>query len=296
MTSERRRSPLGPIAGAILLPLALIVVVAVASELGRLVPALEPWQGDLQRVERAVAVALAVWLVHRLLMTLLRWTQRSSRVDRALQVLPLGTRALNVALIAIGVLLVLDQLGISISPLLAGLGISGIAVALALQPLLTNLFAGSYVLSDSSIRVGDWVALQPGPSGRVEEIGWRATRLRDEADTLIIVPNATLAAATVTNYGGAGITRAIVTLELPRFADLEHVERIASEVLFELTAHDSRIIDPQPTLRFQTATKDAVVCVVTVRVAAQADAPAIQSELIKSLAPRLGVEVRTPSA
>ncbi|RLT27799.1 MAG: hypothetical protein DWI48_02510 [Chloroflexi bacterium] len=296
MTSERRRGPLGPIMGAIVLPLALIVVVAVASELGRLVPALDPWRPDLERVERAIVVALGVWLVHRLLMTLLRWTQRSSRVDRALQVLPLGTRALNVALIAIGVLLVLDQLGISISPLLAGLGISGIAVALALQPLLTNLFAGSYVLSDSSIRVGDWIALQPGPAGRVEEIGWRATRLRDEADTLVIVPNATLAAATVTNYGAAGQTRASVTLALPRFADLERVERVAREALFELTAHNVRIVDADPTVRFQNATVDAVMCLVSVRVAAQSDIPAVQSELMKSLAPRLGVEVRTPSA
>lgn len=281
--------------GAILLPLALIIVVAVASELGRLVPALDPWRDDLERVERAIAVALGVWLVHRLLMTLLRWTQRSSRVDRALQVLPLGTRALNVAVVAIGVLLVLDQLGISISPLLAGLGISGIAVALALQPLLTNLFAGSYVLSDSSIRLGDWVSLQAGPSGRVEEIGWRATRLRDETNTLVIVPNATLAAATVTNYGAAGQTRAIVTLALPRFADLEHVERVAHEALFELTAHNSRIVDADPTVRFQNATVDAVMCLVSVRVASQSDIAPVQSELMKALAPRLGVPVSTPS-
>jgi small-conductance mechanosensitive channel len=295
VTNEQRRGPLRPIVGAILLPIALILLIAVLAELGRLAPALDPWRSDLERLGRAAVVAISVWLVRRLLMALLRWAEHSSRLDRAMQILPLGARALNVAVIAIGLLLVLDQLGISISPLLAGLGISGIAVALALQPLLTNLFAGSYVLSDSSIRVGDYITLQGGPTGRVEEIGWRATRLRDETDTLVIVPNATLAAATVTNYGGAGQTRASVTLPLPRFADLDHVERVTHEVLFDLTARNSRIIDPDPTVQFQSATADAVTCVVSVRVASQADVVPVQSELIKALASRLGLPVSTPT-
>lgn len=290
MAAERGRSVPGVVAGAVGLPLLLMLVAGAAFAAARLVPALEPYRDLAGRLEGATLVVLGAWLVHRLLTALLDWTQRGVGrvVDRAAQVLPLGRRALNVAVIVIGLLLVLDQLGISISPLLAGLGISGIAVALALQPLLTNLFAGSYVLSDASIRVGDYIALQAGPAGRVEEIGWRATRLREvDTDTLIIVPNATLAAATVTNYG-AGTTVASVTLTLPRSADLAAAERAATEALRALAGRDPRMLaDTAPVVRFQAVSADAVTCFVAVRTTSQADIPAVTHEIVKALVPVL---------
>lgn len=283
--------PFGVAIAAVGLPLLLMLVTATLFAAARLVAAAEPYRAHLERVEDALLVALGVWLVHRVLMALLDWTQRGGTrvIDRAAQVLPLGRRALNVAVLVIGLLLVLDQLGISISPLLAGLGISGIAVALALQPLLTNLFAGSYVISDSSIRTGDYITLQGGPSGRVEDIGWRATRIRDvETDTLIIVPNATLAAATVTNFGGNGATLASVTLTLPRTADLGAAEHIATEALRALVRDDPRILDSfAPIVRFQSVTGDAVTCMLAVRTATQADIPAVTHEIVKLLVPRL---------
>lgn len=300
MAAERGPSIPGVVVGAIGLPLLLMLVATAAFAAAGLVPALDPYRDLADRIEGATLVVLSAWLVHRLLTALLDWTQRGAGrvVDRAAQVLPLGRRALNVAVIVIGVLLVLDQLGISISPLLAGLGISGIAVALALQPLLTNLFAGSYVLSDASIRVGDYIALQAGPAGRVEEIGWRATRIREiESDTLVIVPNATLAAATVTNYG-TGTAVASVTLTLPRAADLVAAERAAIEALRALAGSNPRILaDVAPMVRFQGVTGDAITCLVTVRTTSQADVPAVMHEVVKALVPVLPAAVAkvTPS-
>lgn len=288
MAAEHQHSILRVILAAIGMPLVLMLVATAAFAAADIVPALEPQRDLLDRIEGAMLVALGVWLVHRLLTALLNWTQRGVGrvVDRAAQVLPLGRRALNVTAVVIGALLVLDQLGISISPLLAGLGVSGIAVALALQPLLTNLFAGSYVLSDASIRVGDYIALQAGPAGRVEEIGWRATRLREmETDILVIVPNATLAAATVTNYG-TGTAIASVTLTLPRTADLAAVEREALDALRALAGSDPRILaDVAPMVRFQGVTGDAITCMVTVHTASQADVPAVMHEVVKVLVP-----------
>ncbi|MFA7296590.1 MAG: mechanosensitive ion channel domain-containing protein [Dehalococcoidia bacterium] len=300
MAAERGRSALRVVIGAVGLPLLLMLLATVAFAAARLVPALDAYADLAARIEDATLVALGVWLVHRLLMALLDWTQRGGGrvVDRAAQVLPLGRRALNIATLVIGVLLVLDQLGISISPLLAGLGISGIAVALALQPLLTNLFAGSYVLSDASIRTGDYIAIQGGPAGRVEEIGWRATRLREvETDTLVIIPNATLAAATVTNYG-AGTTVASVSLTLPRTTDLAAAERVAIEALRALAARDSRILgDVAPLIRFQAVTADAVTCLVAVRTVSQADIPGVTHEVVKALVPLFPPASKvTPSA
>ncbi len=300
MAAERSRSALGVVAGAVGLPLLLMLVASAAFAAARLVPALDAYRDLAARIEGATLVTLGVWLVHRLLMALLDWTQRGVGrvVDRAAQVLPLGRRALNIATLVIGVLLVLDQLGISISPLLAGLGISGIAVALALQPLLTNLFAGSYVLSDASIRTGDYIALQGGPAGRVEEIGWRATRIREvETDTLVIVPNATLAAATVTNYG-AGATVASVALTLARTTDLAAAERAALEALRDLASRDPRILsDVAPLIRFQAVTAEAVTCLVAVRTVSQADIPGVTHEVVKALVPLFPPAVKaTPTA
>ena len=298
----QRGSAARVVIGAVGLPFVLMIAATVAFAAARLIPALDPHRDLLQRIEDATLVGLGVWLVHRILMALLDWTQRGSArgrvLDRAVQVLPLGRRALNVAMLVIGLLLVLDQLGISISPLLAGLGISGIAVALALQPLLTNLFAGSYVISDSSIRVGDYITLQGGPSGRVEDIGWRATRMRDvDTDTLVIVPNATLAAATVSNFGGSGSTLASVTLTLPRTTDLAEAERVATETLRALANEDPRILGaPAPVVRFLSVTADAVTCMVAVRTAAQSDIPGVIHEMLKALVPQLSARPAAPTS
>lgn len=76
------------------------------------------------------------------------------------------------------VLLILSNLGISITPLLTALGVSSLAVALALQPTLSNLFAGLHIALGHPIRVGDFVQLETGMKGHVEDIGWRETRIR----------------------------------------------------------------------------------------------------------------------
>ena len=76
-----------------------------------------------------------------------------------------------VIIYGLGALLILDLLDINISPLIAGLGIGGLAVALALQPTLANLFAGTYVMTEGVITPGDYIELEGGVSGYVVEVG-----------------------------------------------------------------------------------------------------------------------------
>jgi small-conductance mechanosensitive channel len=155
--------------------------------------------------------------------------------------------------------------------------------------LLTNLFAGSYVLSDASIRTGDYIIIQGGPSGRVETIGWRATRLRDpDAGTLIIVPNATLAAATVTNYGGSGSTVATIVLSLPHDVDLEAAEQAALEALRELVAESAHAAhDSEPVLRFQGTTDERITLLIGATARSSADVPKLTHEIVKRVVPRV---------
>ena len=271
-----------------------MLVASGAFTAARLVPALDAERDLLDRIEGATLVALGAWLVHRLLMALLDWTQHGGGrvVDRAVQVLPLGRRALNIAVLVIGVLLVLDQLGIAISPLLAGLGISGIAVALALQPLLTNLFAGSYVLSDASVRVGDYIVFwEPGRSseGRIESIGWRATRLRDVRDgSVVVVPNATIAASTLTNFGPTGAVYATTSCTLPPGLNLDAVEQALTEELAALARdHEEVSAEAQPTIRFERFDGTSVVCTVRLRARSHSDVPQLTHLLVKRVNERL---------
>jgi small-conductance mechanosensitive channel len=99
-----------------------------------------------------------------------------------------------------GFLIVLNVLGISIAPLLTALGVGGLAVALALQDTLANLFAGLHILVEQSIRVGDFIKLESGQEGYVEDITWRTTRVRMLANNMVVIPNNKLSQSVVTNY------------------------------------------------------------------------------------------------
>ena len=260
------------------LPLELAAVAGVAYGAARTLSYMEPYAGGAQRALVAVWIACAVLAGQRSASTLFEWQGRrgAQRAGGPLgHVLPLARRALNVTIVVVGALLVLDQLGVSISPLLAGLGIGGLAVALALQPLLTNLFAGWYVLSDGSIRVGDVIALQGGPSGRVQSIGWRATRLRTVDGTAVVLPNATLAAATVTNYGVQRPREVSVVYTFAYGTDLAHAEHVVREAARAVEA------EGEPLVLFQTFLAGGVECLVRVRARDAAAVPALTSALVQ---------------
>jgi small-conductance mechanosensitive channel len=78
----------------------------------------------------------------------------------------------------IGALIILNFMGISIAPLITALGAGGLAMALALQDTLSNLFAGIHIMAEQAIRAGDFIRLETGQEGHVEDISWRTTRIR----------------------------------------------------------------------------------------------------------------------
>ena len=104
------------------------------------------------------------------------------------------------AVLAVGLLVLLSALGVQIAPLLTALGVGGLAVALALQDTLANLFAGIHLLADRPIRVGDYIKLPDAGEGFVIDIGWRSTRIRTLGNAVLVAPNQTVAKATITNY------------------------------------------------------------------------------------------------
>jgi small-conductance mechanosensitive channel len=103
-------------------------------------------------------------------------------------------------IIIAGMLVIFNVLGISITPLITALGVGGLAVALALKDTLSNLFAGLHIVASKEIRPGDYIKFDSGEEGTIKDITWRSTTVLSSANNIIIIPNAKVVAATITNY------------------------------------------------------------------------------------------------
>ncbi|MFX0208118.1 MAG: mechanosensitive ion channel family protein, partial [Candidatus Hodarchaeota archaeon] len=123
-----------------------------------------------------------------------------SRRSHLPQSVSIYTTLATTLILLLGLLIIFDSLGISITPLLTALGIAGLAVALALQDTLGNFFAGIQILAARQVRIGDYIQLSSGEVGYVEDITWRNTKLRDRFDNMILVPNSVLGSRIITNY------------------------------------------------------------------------------------------------
>jgi small-conductance mechanosensitive channel len=155
-------------------------------------------------------------------------------------------------IISIGFLIILSVLGISIAPLLTALGVGGLAVALALQDTLANLFAGIHILMEKSIRVGDFVRLETGQEGYVEDITWRTTRVRMLPNNIVVIPNSKLSQSVVTNYH---LPEKRMSLLIPvgvsYSSDPEKVEQILVEEAKKAVGDVPGLLgEPEPFVRF----------------------------------------------
>ncbi len=135
------------------------------------------------------------------------------------------------AVLLLGGLLILSNLGVSITPILGALGVGSLAVALALQDTLTNVFAGIHIVASRMVSVGDYVKLETGQEGFVTDVGWRVTRLRDLAGNEILLSNSKLSNSTLVNYHQPFPETAVgVEFRLSPKADLAKVEQIIEEL------------------------------------------------------------------
>jgi small-conductance mechanosensitive channel len=132
-------------------------------------------------------------------------------------------------------MIILDRMGIPVSPLLAGLGIGGLAVSLALQPTLSNLFAGTYLVSDKVANPGDYVELESGVAGYVMDVGWRSTRIRTLYNNLVVIPNSRMADSIVTNFHNPSMEVGVLVMAGVSYtSDLSQVRRVSLEVAREV--------------------------------------------------------------
>src|ERR1035438_9964452 len=212
----------------------------------------------------AVASGLLVlWIVSLTLMSMRvvgnmvrHW---GTRVSGALAVTTLTQNLAQISVVILGGLIVLGHFGYHLAPILTALGVGGLAVALALQDTLSNLFGGFYVAVAGQVRLGGYVKLNTGEEGYVTDIGWRCTTFRAQAYNLIIVPNAKLAQAVVTNYClPEKRMSASFTVTVGYECDPDAVERMLAEVLAQAAGEVPGMLkDPAPLVAFDPGFGDA---------------------------------------
>ncbi len=204
-------------------------------------------QDRADTIARAAGIVVGITVVVGLITSAIDWylatlaTRTNHVVD--LRLFPLFRRVGGVITYGIGALLVLDVMDINISPLIAGLGLGGLAVALAIQPTLANLFAGTYVMTEGVITTGDYIELEGGMAGYVVEVGWRSTRIRTWGNNLVVVPNARFAETIITNYQQpVPAVNVYVTCGVSYDSDLDLVEEVSREVMNDLVENDPNAI------------------------------------------------------
>jgi small-conductance mechanosensitive channel len=203
-------------------------------------------------------------------------------------------------ILIIGLLIILSVLGISITPLMTALGVGGLAVALALQDTLANLFAGIHILVEKSIRVGDFIKLETGQEGYVEDITWRTTRIRMLPNNMVVIPNNKLAQSIVTNYYLPEKTMSLqIPINVSYSSGPEKVENILLEETKKATGEIPGLLgEPEPFVRFIPGFGESSLgFTLTCQVREFVDQYPVQHELRKRIFKRFkaeGIEIPFP--
>jgi small-conductance mechanosensitive channel len=177
--------------------------------------------------------------------------------------------------------------------MLTALGVGGLAVALALQDSLSNLFAGMHLLMERPIRVGDYIKISSGEEGFVSDIGWRTTKLRQPSNNIVIVPNNKLSTSIITNYHLPETNLSFaMQVGVSYSSDPEHVEKVLLNELERAVGEVKGLLaEPAPMVRFMpgfgpSSLDFTLIC----QVADYTDQAIVQHELRKRIFKRFRVE------
>ncbi len=270
------------------------------------------WQPALSEYESAITSAYVILSIFVVMYGALRMQDDVIRLglrrvgvrtkqQRAMESLvSMATQVARAVTIAMGLLIVLDQLGVSIAPLVAGLGIGGVAVALALQGTLASIFAGLSFMTDGSIRSGDYVELDNGTIGMIEAIGWRTTRIRLLSDNTVIIPNSKLADSVTTNYNHPSEEMSVyVQVGVSYFSDLAQVERVTVEVGRQVLAETPGAVkDYEPSIWYTDFGDSNINFWVVLRSENYLDSWLVKHNFVKALYDRYekeGIEISFPA-
>ena len=250
-------------------------------------------KGFVEKTDKGLSI-LAVFAVTMVTANILSgFTRiRAERIESVLPVTSLTENIIRIVVYGVGCLIILNSLGISIAPILATLGVGGLAVALALKDTLSNFFAGFNIVASKQIRVGDYLKLSSQEEGYVNDINWRTTKIRTLAGNLVLIPNAKLTEMIVTNYALPEKDIAVsVGLGVHYDSDLARVERVACEIAADVMREvPGGVPGFTPSVRYHTFGESSIDLMVNLRGATFADQYLIKHEFIKRIHERFSKE------
>lgn len=174
------------------------------------------WAKALAALVRVLITISILWALYRGVDVLTaRLAEKAETTESKLddQLIPLLRKTLKVVVVVVGTLVVLQNLHFDVTTLFAGVSIGGLALGLAAKDALANLFGSISIFVDSPFQIGDWINVG-GKDGTVEEVGFRSTRMRTFYDSVVVMPNASIANANIDNYGLRTYRRCLTTLGL----------------------------------------------------------------------------------
>jgi small-conductance mechanosensitive channel len=260
------------------------LVFAIIAASVNLLPLPQKFMSLANRIVMVCVIALLLYYASKVLHLFLNsWMSR--RVERESLREPIRFVS-QVVFAAFAVMIVLDNLGISLTAVWTTLGIGSVAVALALQDTLSNFFAGVYLRLDNPVRVGDYIKLEGGEEGFVLQQGWRSARIRTLPNNVVVVPNAKLASTIVTNFSlPQPLMSLLVGVSVGYDSDPEELERILVEEATSAVGQvEGLLAEPPPFVRFIPGFGDSslnftLIC----RVGSFVDQYLVQHELRKRI-------------
>ncbi len=211
---------------------------------------------NLSMVFTVIFILFGAYIVSRLINAVIEWygkeiaAKTKTKADE--QFLPIFKKVVLIIVYGLAGIWILNQLGIQVTTLIAAMGIGGLAIALALQGTLTDFFAGAHIVLDRPIRIGDYIEIEGGDRGKVVDIGWRTTRIRNYENNLVILPNSKLAESKIVNYySPSEIVGFIIPVGVAYSSDLERVEKIALQIAKKVLKDNGGVEGFEPKVRFK---------------------------------------------
>ncbi|MDO8886544.1 mechanosensitive ion channel family protein [Candidatus Oleimmundimicrobium sp.] len=266
--------------------------------------ALESWNirpnilGIIHKTIFIIVIVSFTFIISQILSELI--VSYEEKISSVAPIAGLTQNIVKVVIFLLGALMILHGLGVSITPLLTTMGIGGLAIALALQDSLKNLVAGMHIILAKDIRIGDYIKIEGGEEGYVQDIGWRSTTIRALSNNMAIVPNSRLAEAIVINYHlPENMMSLLIPVSVSYDSDPEVIEKILVEEARKAAEDVPGLLsDPEPLARFMPGFGDysldfTLIC----KVKEYADQYLAQSELRKRIFKRFkeeGIEIPFP--
>ncbi len=229
--------------------LVFLIGIRLAIEELMLSPTVEKYiSKSLYSLDTIVIAIILYYFVDIVLFAALKKALKGTNFEAEASVKALLKNVLRIILVIIVFLYILTIWGVAIGPFLAGLGIAGLAVALALQPVLSNIFSGASIVLDKTVKSDDLIYLDQNTKGKVQHVGMRSTRILTFDNELLIVPNNKLAEMTIQNVAQPEPeARVVVPFSVAYGTDIDKVKTIILEQIKQVKHCQEK---PKPFIRF----------------------------------------------